>query len=343
MTDKRIVAIALGDPAGVGPEIAMKTALDGRVRESCRPVLFGDRRALDAHITASGLPFSYRAFDSMQEVRWSADETPVIHVDSLADGLRLGQVDGVYGAAAIAALSAAVACALAGQVSAVVGGPIHEVAIRLAGIHFDGHPSFLARSTGTPPDEVFLMLCYGRTRIVHATLHVGVRDALDMLTRERIAKVIGACHRALRQLGCQAPRIGVSGVNPHAGEAGLFGREEIEIISPAIEDAKAAGIDLIGPIGADTLLMRDDCDAFIVMLHDQGHIAAKLAAPHTVAALSIGTPVIFSSVGHGTAMDIAGAGAANPEAMIQAVLQVANAAAHRTGQPSDLHRPAMQP
>lgn len=332
MTSERIVAIALGDPAGVGPEIAMKTALDQRVRESCRTVLFGDRRAIDAHIAACGLRFPYRVYDSVAEVQWSSSGVPLIHVESLPEGVRLGQVEGAHGAAAIAALNAAVAAALAGEVSAVVGGPIHEVAIRQAGIHFDGHPSFLARRTGTPVDEVFLMLCYGSKRIVHATLHVSVREALAMLTRERVAKAIHTCDRALRKLGCDAPRIGVSGVNPHAGEAGLFGTDEIEVIAPAIADARAAGIDVIGPVGADTLLAQDDCDAFIVMLHDQGHVAAKLAAPHTVAALSIGTPVIFSSVGHGTAMDIAGKNMAHPEAMIQAVFQVANASAHRINQ-----------
>jgi 4-hydroxythreonine-4-phosphate dehydrogenase len=332
VSGQRIVAIALGDPAGVGPEIAMKTARDRRVRESCRPILFGDHRAIDAHAAACGIRFPYRVFGSVADVQWSDAEVAVIHVDSLADGVRLGQVDGVHGAAAIAALEAAVTAAMAGEVCAVVGGPIHEVAIRQAGIHFDGHPSFLARRTGVPVDEVFLMLCYGRKRIAHATLHVSVRAALAMLTREHIAKVIRTCDRALRQLGCEAPRIGVSGVNPHAGEAGLFGSDEIDVIAPAIADAKAAGIDVIGPVGADTLLAQDDCDAFIVMLHDQGHVAAKLAAPHTVAALSIGTPVIFSSVGHGTAMDIAGKGVAHPEAMIQAVFQVANASAYRTNQ-----------
>lgn len=322
---RKIVAITLGDPAGVGPEIAMKTALDARVREICRPVLFGDRRALDVHAARCGLRFPYRVFDSVREIGGSSQsDVPLIHQNSLGDDYRLGEVAAANGRAAVGALDAAIDAALAGDVAAVVAAPIHEVAIRLAGIAFDGNPSHLAKRTGTPVDRVFLMLCYGSTRIAHATLHLSVRQAIDSITRDRIATVVRVCDQTLRQLGCERQRIGVSGLNPHAGEAGLFGSEEIEVIQPALDEARRDGIDVIGPIGADTLLARTDCDAFVVMLHDQGHIAAKLTATHAVAALSIGTPVVFSSVGHGTAMDIAGTGQANPEAMVQAVFQVVN-------------------
>jgi 4-hydroxythreonine-4-phosphate dehydrogenase len=333
-TTRKTVAVTLGDPAGVGPEIAMKTALDPRVRERARIVLFGDRRALDLHAERCGIRFPYRVHATAGHLPASDDETPLVHVDSLGDGLRLGEVAAHHGAAAVAALDAAVAAALAGDVDAVIGAPIHELAIKQAGIAFDGHPSYLARRTGTPLDEVFLMLCWGRQRVVHATLHLSVREALDMLTQPHVVKVIRAADKALRKLGIAQPRIGVSGVNPHAGEAGMFGREEIETIGPAVDEARRAGIDVIGPIGADTLLPRTDCDAFVVMLHDQGHVPAKLAATHTVAALSVGTPVVFSSVGHGTAMDIAGRNQANPEAMVQAVWQVTNT--HNTPDTGDL-------
>ncbi|MDP3174316.1 MAG: 4-hydroxythreonine-4-phosphate dehydrogenase PdxA, partial [Phenylobacterium sp.] len=188
---------------------------------------------------------------------------------------------------------------------------------------------WLARRTGTPEEDVFLMLCWGSKRIAHATLHQSVRSALEVLTQDRIHRVLGAVETALRRMGIASPRIGVSGVNPHAGESGLFGAEETEIIEPAVRAARARGLNVVGPIGADTLLPRDDCDAFVVMLHDQGHILAKSAAPHGAAALSIGTSINFSSVGHGTAMDIAGKGQADPEALVQAVLQVTNAASRK--------------
>lgn len=320
----KTVGITLGDPAGVGPEIAMKAWADPRVRQRCRVVLFGDRRAIDTHAKRCGIEFPYRVLTSASQIPSAPNEAAIVHIDSLGDGLRLGQVSAVHGAAAVAALDMAVQAALDGHIDAIVGGPIHELAIKQAGIEFDGHPSYLARRTGTAVDEVVLMLCWGSMRIAHVTLHLSTRSALDMITRERVANVVRTTGHALRRLGIARPRIGVSGVNPHAGESGLFGREEIEVIAPAIEDVRGADLDVIGPIGADTLLSRTDCDAFVVMLHDQGHVPAKLMATHGAAALSIGTSVIFSSVGHGTALDIAGQGKANSEAMVQAILQVTN-------------------
>lgn len=332
---RRIVGITLGDPGGVGPEIALKTVLDPRVGDACRPALFGSMQALQAHARVAGMALpALQRVRSLAEADWKADALPVVDTFDGAGGVdsswpRIGQIEASHGAAAMAALEAAVDTARDGQLDAVIGGPIHELAIRQAGVYFDGHPSFLARRTGTQASRVFLMLCHGRKRIVHATLHVSVRQALEMIDEELVSRAIAACDAALRRIGCSRPRIGVSGLNPHAGEGGLFGAEDGEIIAPAVRNACAQGIDVFGPLGADTLLAREDCDAFVVMLHDQGHVAAKLAAPHTVAALTIGTPVIFSSVGHGTALDIAGRGQASAEAMVQAVLQVTNTAASR--------------
>jgi 4-hydroxy-L-threonine phosphate dehydrogenase PdxA len=208
-----------------------------------------------------------------------------------------------------------------------VGAPQNETAIARAGIAFDGHPGFVARRTGTDPDDVYLMLCFDRFRIAHCTLHVGVREALGLITRQKVGKAIRATDRALKRLGIAAPRICVGGLNPHAGEGGLFGREEIEIIGPAIADVAAEGISAAGPYGADIMFHRTDVDAFVVMLHDQGHITAKLLAPNATAALTIGTPILFASVAHGSAHDIAGKGAANPAAMIAAITMMAGAGA----------------
>jgi 4-hydroxy-L-threonine phosphate dehydrogenase PdxA len=173
--------------------------------------------------------------------------------------------------------------------------------------------------------DVFLMLAFGDTRIVHCTLHVGVAEALALITRERVGQAIRAADTALRRIGIAQPRICVSGLNPHAGEGGLFGREEIDTIGPAIEDAKADGIAVTGPFGADTMFQRKDVDAFVVMLHDQGHITAKLLAINQSAALSIGSPILFASVAHGSAFDIAGKGVASPAAMIEAIARLAGA------------------
>src|SRR5581483_10480182 len=181
-------------------------------------------------------------------------------------------------------------------------------------------PSFVARCAGVPPEDAFLMLCFERggveTRIVHVTLHAGVRRALELLTRDRVLHALRSADRALRRLGVASPRLAVAGLNPHAGEGGLFGDEEKEVIVPAIRDAAANGVAAEGPFGADTILRREGYDACVVMLHDQGHIAAKLLAPAGAAALTIGTPVLFSSVAHGSALDIAGKNRATPAALI---------------------------
>ena len=202
--------------------------------------------------------------------------------------------------------------------------PQTERSIAAAGIAFDGYPSFVARETGTPVNDVYLMICFDQSRIVHATLHVSVREAVALITPERVERVIRVTDASLKKLGIARPKIFVSGLNPHAGEEGMFGREEIEIIEPG--DSRSAakdGIDVSGPFGADTMFRKKGCDAFIVMLHDQGHIAAKLQAFNRTAGLSIGSPILFSSVAHGSAHDIAGKGQADPGAMIEAITRLA--------------------
>jgi 4-hydroxythreonine-4-phosphate dehydrogenase len=244
----------------------------------------------------------------------------------LAEGeLAIGEICAAHGRAAIAAARAAIRAAGQGHVDAVVAAPQTELAIKEAGIAFDGYPSFVARETGLAEDDVFLMHCFDDTKIAHATLHVGLRRVLDLVTRERVGKVIAATDTALKRMGTKAPRLAVSGLNPHAGEAGMFGDEEIHIIAPAIAAAQQAGIRAEGPFGADTMFHRQGYDAFIVMYHDQGHIASKLLAPNRVAGLAIGAPVLFSSVAHGSALDIAGQNKASPEAVVEAVLRLMGA------------------
>jgi 4-hydroxythreonine-4-phosphate dehydrogenase len=243
--------------------------------------------------------------------------------------LRLGEISAAHGRAATQAAAAALRAALAGDVAAVVACPMTELAIKQAGIEFDGYPSFVARCTGTPVDDVFLMLCFDDKRIVHTTLHVSVARAISLVTRERVERVIAETDATLRKLGVAAPRIAVSGLNPHAGEHGMFGTEEIDIIAPAIAAARARGVAVEGPFGADTMFHKSPYDAFIVMIHDQGHIAAKLLATNRTAGMTIGTPVLFSSVAHGSALDIAGKNKASPEAVVEAILRLTRAAARR--------------
>ena len=326
MRPREKLAIAIGDPAGIGPEIALKAALDARVAAVCRPLLVGDRAALELHARLCGITAELSGFAAIGAVDWSAPGLLVLDTGTLGDGeLALGEIRAAHGRAAIAAGRAAIAAARAGSVDAVVAAPQTELAIKQAGVAFDGWPSFVARETGMDPDDVFLMHCFDDKKIAHATLHVGLRRALDLVTEARVGKVIAATDAALKRMGVASPRIAVSGLNPHAGEAGLFGDEEIRIIAPAIEAAASAGIRAEGPFGADTMFHRQGYDAFIVMYHDQGHITSKLLAPNRVAGLAIGAPVLFSSVAHGSALDIAGKNKASPEAVVEAVLRLLGA------------------
>ena len=323
------IGISIGDPGGIGPEIALKAALDPQVRALCLPVVYGDRSALELHARLCGIAVSLKTVPSAAAVQsLAAGEVALVEAGTIPAGqLKLGEITAANGLAATQACAAAIAAAQAAELAAVVSAPQTEAAIHAAGIEFDGHPSFVARCAGTPIEDAFLMICYGHEgremRVAHATLHVGLRRALELLTTERIAHAIRATGGALKRMGIAAPRIAVSGLNPHAGEGGLFGDEEQTTIGPAIAAARASGLEVDGPFGADTMFAKPGYDAYLVMFHDQGHILVKTQAPNRTAGLTIGTPILFSSVAHGSALDIAGQNRANHAAMIEAVRRLA--------------------
>jgi 4-hydroxythreonine-4-phosphate dehydrogenase len=275
------------------------------VRALCEPFVVGARDVLEAQ----GLP--------LKKIRVIEIGRREFHV---------GEIHPEHGRAALDAARTAIEGALAGEYAAVVAAPHSETAIHAAGVAFDGYPSFVARTAGLAPEDGILMLCFrhaGReVRIAHVTLHSSVLTSLKLITKERVLRTIRAVHEALKRLGCSKPRIAVGGVNPHAGEGALFGDEETTTVTPAIEAARREGIAADGPIGADTLIQRAGYDAYVVMFHDQGHIAAKLLAPNRTAALTIGTPILFSSVAHGAAFDIAGRNRADPAAMVEAITRL---------------------
>jgi 4-hydroxythreonine-4-phosphate dehydrogenase len=333
-----IIAIALGDPAGIGPEIALKAALDERVRGLCSPVLFGDRRVLERHAGSCGIAANIISVacpadaGTAHTCDHSGKRVFIVHREQFAHGeMRLGEIAAAHGLSALDSARAAIESAISGDVDAVVAAPQTESAIQLAGVEFDGYPSFVARCTGTTPEDAFLMLCFehggSEMRIVHTTLHVSLRRALELVTRERVEHAIRATAAALRRIGIRAPRIAVSGLNPHAGEHGLFGDDEARIIEPAIASTREDDTVIEGPFGADTMMHTGGYDAYIVMYHDQGHIAAKALARNRTAGLTIGTPVLFSSVAHGSALDIAGKNQADASAMIEAIRRLAGATA----------------
>ena len=310
MVAKPRIAIAIGDPAGIGPEIAIKASLSRKVRNICDPVLVGDYEVLARYAHTLRKPTPENIVD-----------VGAINVNFLTPG----ESDSACGRAIIEYASKAVDLAEAGDIDAVVACPQTQSSIKAAGIEFDGYPSWLARRTGTNPDDVFMMLVSDRFRIAHVTLHLGIRNALDIIDTARIFRVLNATNGVLQRIGIERPRVAVSGINPHASEDGLFGLEEAEIILPAIEKARAAGIDANGPFGADTMYLDKNFDAYVVMYHDQGHIPAKLVGFDGTAAFAIGTPLLFSSVAHGSALDIAGRGKANANALIWAITQISGA------------------
>jgi len=310
VTSKPRIAIAMGDPAGIGPEIAIKASLNREVRDICDPVIVGDYEVLARYA---------------HTLRKSPPENVVDLGAINVNFLTPGESDASCGRAILEYAGKAVDMALAGEADAVVACPQTQSSIKSAGIDFDGYPSWVARRTGTDPDDVFMMLVSDRLRIAHVTLHLGIREALDLIDVPRIVRTLTATQTALQRIGIAAPKIAVSGINPHAGEGGLFGSEEAEIVAPALEQARAAGIDAHGPFGADTMYLDKSADAYVVMYHDQGHVPAKLVGFDGTAAFAIGTPVLFSSVAHGSALDIAGRGKASSSALVWAIKQLAGA------------------
>jgi len=299
------IALAVGDPNGIGPEIALK-ALDAlRGTPGLEVTLYGPPNVLEHQARALGLTALLGGL-------------PLVSAGELPDAAqRPGVVDPAAGVSAVASATAAILACRAGRHDAVVACPHHETAIHRAGIAFSGYPSLVARVCGLPEDQVFMMLVGGGLRIVHVTLHEGVRSALDHIRTPRIVAAALAGVRACARFGLENPSVGVFGLNPHASEGGLFGPEDEAIVVPAVAQLRAQGCRVDGPQGADTLLAQRAHDLYVAMLHDQGHIPIKLLAPQAASALSIGADVLLSSVGHGSAMDIAGRGTARPDAVVR--------------------------
>jgi 4-hydroxy-L-threonine phosphate dehydrogenase PdxA len=311
------IALAIGDPNGIGPEIAVKTAvtLEG---SQLRTVLVGDPFIVRHYAAQAAKGFAVREI--------AAGDAPVartidvLPVSAMPRGAFVpGRIEAAAGRATVAYVEAALGFVRANCARAVVGCPHNETAVNAAGIPFSGYPSLIARLSGTSEDRVFLMLVGGRLRILHATLHERLQNALLRLTPDLVEAAGQVCASALASLGIERPRIGLCAINPHAGEGGLFGDDDERITAPAAERLRRVGIAVEGPTGADLLFGRTDLDGFVAMYHDQGHIPIKLLAGRTASALTVGAGIIFSSVGHGSALDIAGRGIADPAGILRAI------------------------
>src|SRR4051794_31516754 len=240
MAGQAKIAIPVGDPAGIGPEICLKAVLDPRVCAACDPIIVCDPALLKRHAKSCGLNAKLNVIERVSAADWSGTRINVLTCPQPETAsLGFGVTSPVAGRASIAFCAAAVQTAMSGDVDAVVAAPQNETSIAQAGIAFDGHPSFVARQTGTDEAGVYMMLCFGDTRIAHCTLHRSVKESIALITRENVARTIRAANTALKRLGIAHAKIAVSGLNPPAGAGGLFGREESEIIKPVMEAGAA--------------------------------------------------------------------------------------------------------
>jgi 4-hydroxythreonine-4-phosphate dehydrogenase len=325
-----LVAITLGDPAGVGPEVVVRAWSSPEVHACCRPVVVGHPEVLARAVERFAPRLQVQAIAQVEQANPTSGVVPCLPVggDEAAQ-VRPGTVDPRGGQAAYDALLCAARLALGGQVQAITTGPLHKAALWEAGHKYPGHTEILAAICGVRSYAMMLYLgpgpqVAGRAGlgVVHATLHMALRDVFGTLNAALIEERIALADAAFRRLVEGRPRIGVCALNPHAGESGLFGSEERTIIAPAVAAARARGIDVQGPFPADTLLARGragEFDAVVAMYHDQGHIALKLLDMHGAVNVTLGLPIIRTSVAHGTAFDRAWQGVAETRGFVAAV------------------------
>ena len=322
------LAITMGDPAGIGPEIIMKALGHADVQATCRPLVIGDAERLRqaGRIVGSGLTVD--ALSAAGEADFETGAVQCLDLKVVPADLPFGQVSPVAGEAAYRYIETAVAVVQAGQAQGICTAPLSKEALHAAGHKFPGHTELLAHLTGTP--EVSMMLVSPKLRVIHVTTHIGLIDAIAKIEPGLVERVIARGHAVLVKAGIADPKIGVCAINPHAGENGLFGRgEEAEKIAPAIAVCRARGWDVRGPLPADTLFFlagRGDYDMVVAMYHDQGHGPIKVLGLEAGVNITVGLPVIRTSVDHGTAFDIAGTGIADERSLIEALRQAVDLA-----------------
>ncbi|PAW73888.1 MAG: 4-hydroxythreonine-4-phosphate dehydrogenase PdxA [Opitutia bacterium Tous-C4FEB] len=325
-----LVAITMGDAAGTGPEIITKSLALPELRAVCRPVVIGDAAAMTRALRFTGVSLKIRALKDVAEATSAPGEIDVLDLANLdLATLKLGHVDPQAGHAAYEYIKLATELALAGRVSAVVTSSINKESLNAAGHHFDGHTGLLAHLCDRP--DATMMLVADKLRVSHVSTHVPLRVAIDRVKPDRILTVLRLTHDAVRRLGIDRPRLAVAGLNPHAGENGLFGDEEEKFITPAIVQARALGLDVHGPFAGDTIFFRTlqgEFDAGVAMYHDQGHVAAKMLGIWRGVNVTLGLPIIRTSVEHGTDFANAGTGRSDPRSLNEALKLAAAMAAH---------------
>jgi 4-hydroxythreonine-4-phosphate dehydrogenase len=321
---RKLIAVTMGDAAGIGPEIVLKTFANASFIDGHPSFVIGDVGVLRAQTAKLGLLLEVRAITSTAQAAPRPGVLEVLNTSELPADLPTGQVSALAGKAAYDAIRMAIEFAMKGEIAGICTAPIHKKALAAARAPYPGHTEMLADLSGTR--DYAMMLVNPMLRTILVTVHCSMLNAIARLSIESELRIIRLAHRAMRDLGIERPRVAVAGLNPHAGEGGLFGREDIDIIGPAIRAAKGEGIDASGPWPGDTVFMnarRGRFDIVVAQYHDQGLIPVKLAGVEDSVSITVGLPFVRTSPDHGTAFDIAGQGIADP-ASLQVALQMAH-------------------
>ncbi|MBR6592259.1 MAG: 4-hydroxythreonine-4-phosphate dehydrogenase PdxA [Prevotella sp.] len=327
-----ILAITMGDPAGIGPEIVVKALTIKETYEMCRPIVTGDAKVMEWAAKQLGADVKINAIANVSEAKFEYGTIDVYDLNCIdMEQFEPGKVAPQCGNAAFVSIIKAIELAMAGEVDGTVTAPLNKEALNLAGHHFDGHTEIYAHFTGTK--KYAMLLADEFLRVIHVSTHVSLREACDRVKKPRIIEVTELISDACKQFGIDNPRIGIAGLNPHASDGGLFGWEEEKEILPAVEELRARGFNVDGPVPPDTLFAKARCgkyDGCVAMYHDQGHIPFKVVGFNwnketgkmdsaQGVNITLGLPIIRVSVDHGTAFDVAGQGIASPSAMLLSI------------------------
>ncbi len=322
MIKKVIIGITMGDAAGIGPEIITKVLKEEQVYQWCSPLIIGDTAVMRATLKTTGLNLDIHPIEAISQAKFQYGILDVLDFANIdMKRLRLGQVDEMCGKAAVIYTQEAVKMALDNVIQAMVSAPLNKESMTKAGYNYEGQTQIIGELTGSK--KYSLMLILDSIRLLQVTTHVPLGKVSQLITRNRIFDMIIVTYQSLRTFfGIQTPLIAVSAFNPHGGERGLFGREETDKIAPAVQEARKEGVNVIGPIPADTIFVRakkGEFDAVLALYHDQANIAIKLMGFGSIVTLVIGVPIIRTSVGHGTAFDIAGKNLADHRNLLETV------------------------
>ncbi|WNB91763.1 4-hydroxythreonine-4-phosphate dehydrogenase PdxA [Bacillus sp. NEB1478] len=318
---KPVVVIPMGDPAGIGPEIVVKALEKKEIYENCKPLVIGHKEVLKKAMSFTDVSLSLNDISEPVDGKFEFGTIDIIHLDNLnISDLRIGEVQAMCGQAAFEYIQKSIELANQGKVDAIATTPINKESLQAAKVPYIGHTEMLAGLTGV--DDPLTMFEVNSLRIFFLTRHLSLKDAIGQITADRVYDYVKRCDEALQRLGIEERKIAVAGLNPHSGEHGLFGREELDEITPGIERARKDGLQVFGPVPADSVFhqaLHGKYDAVLSLYHDQGHIAAKMTDFERTISITNGLPFLRTSVDHGTAFDIAGTGIAGSVSMEEAI------------------------